>query len=250
MADGALSGLDVAVLAGGLGTRLRGVLGGKPKILAPVDGRPFLDHLLDRLERDRPRRIVFCLGHLANQVTDRLRRRTRPACAVEWTVEQRPMGTAGALRQAMARLSSDPVLVVNGDTWLDIDLKHFVDTFRAEPTEISLACVRVDDTSPYGAVELDRQRWVRSFAEKRSVSSRPGLVSGGVYLFSQAALAHLDEKKAESLERDFLQTRPARSIKAHVGPGKFIDIGTPEALTRAGSVIGATNANQLETELA
>jgi len=250
MANGALSGLDVAVLAGGLGTRLRGVLGNKPKVLAPVDGQPFLDHLLDRLEHDRPRRIVFCLGHLANQVIDRLRRRTRPGCAFEWTVEAEPMGTGGALRQARARLSSDPVLVMNGDTWLDIDLKHFVDQFRTEPAEIGLACVKVDDTSPFGAVELDEQGWVRSFAEKRSVSSRPGLVSGGVYLFSQVALAHLDEKNAESLERDFLQTRPARSIKAHVGPGEFLDIGTPEALSRAGSVVGMAKAKQREPALA
>ena len=160
------------------------------------------------------------------------------------------MGTGGGLLQAKARLSSDPVLVMNGDTWLDIDLKKFVAQFRAEPCEIGLACVKVDDTSPFGAVELDNQGWVRSFAEKRSVSSRPGLVSGGVYLFSQTAFAQLEKTKPVSLERDFLQTRAARSIKAHVGSGDFVDIGTPENLTHAESVVRSTETRVLEAELA
>lgn len=232
-----LSGLDVAILAGGLGSRVRDALGGKPKILAPIHGRPFLDHLLDRLEQDRPRRIVLCLGHKADQVVDRLRRRTGARCAIEWTIERNQLGTGGALRGAHQRLSSDPVLVMNGDTWLDIDFSAFVSGFSAGQAEIGLACASVDDVSRFGAVDIDGDGWVRRFHEKKSGASSPGLISGGVYLFSQRALAALDAAKATSLERDFLETPHVDKIQAFVTRGTFIDIGTPETLARAGAVI-------------
>lgn len=248
MAGGALTGLDVAILAGGRGKRLRGVLRNMPKILAPVHGRPFLDHMLDRLERDQPRRIVFCLGYLADQVIDRLRRRTKSSCAIEWVVEPEPMGTGGALRHARARLSSNPVLVMNGDTWLDIDLKPFVDQTRDAQAHIAIACAEVDDAARFGAIECDAEGWIRRFTEKSDAPASVGLVNGGTYLFSQSALAELKVARAQSLERDFLQTRPAGSIKAYCGPGKFLDIGTPEALRGAEAMIPAPRAKQAERE--
>lgn len=248
MSQGALSGLDVAVLAGGRGTRLRSAIGNKPKILAPIQGRPFLDHLLDRLERDEPRRVVFCLGYLADQIIDRLRRRTKSSCALEWVVEQQLLGTGGALRHVRTRLSSDPVLVMNGDTWLDIDLKPFVEQSRAEGAHVAVACAEVDNVARYGSIECDAEGWIRRFVEKRSSPEGAGLVNGGVYLFSQTALAELKVTRAESLERDFLQTRPAGSIKAYVGRGRFLDIGTPEALSRADAVIAPPAEEQAEPE--
>lgn len=245
---GGLSGLDVAVLAGGLGTRVRDVLGDKPKILAPIDGRPFLDHLLDRLERDQPRRVVFCLGHMADHVVDRLRRRTQARCAIEWTIEREQLGTGGALRQARSRLASEPVLVMNGDTWPDIDFKDFVSRYRSEAGEVGLACVEVDDVSPYGAVDVDGAGWVRRFVEKQSSDHGPGLVSAGVYLFSQRAMASLEDTEAVSLERDFLQSRPENCIKSYATNGSFIDIGTPDTLARAGAVIATAETVHAEPE--
>ncbi len=244
MKKGALTGFDVAILAGGFGTRLRGALPDTPKILAPIGGRPFLDHLMDCLTRENPRRIVFCLGYLAEQVIDAIHKRSCAPCAIEWIVEPEPAGTGGALRHARARLQSDPTLVLNGDTWIDIDFARFVGQVRKNSAEIGMACVKATDVSRYGSVKADRRGWVQGFSEKHATRRRSGLVNGGVYLFSQAALNRMESQAIKSLERDFLQTAPPHTILSHVESGCFVDFGTPDDYAKAESIVPASRPRQ------
>ena len=111
-----------------MGTRIRPVLGDLPKILAPILGRPYLAYLLDWLERFGARRVVLGLGHRAQAVVEYLED-AHPASQIEVTtvVEPSPLGTAGAIRFARGALRSDPVLVMNGDSFTDADLCAFVD---------------------------------------------------------------------------------------------------------------------------
>src|SRR5690606_23607214 len=115
-----LEDVDVAVLAGGLGTRIRPVLGETPKLLAPIAGRSFVEHLFDRLASHGARRIVLCLGHGADRIRQHVAACPRPF-DVTASVETAPLGTAGALRLARPALRSDPVLVLNGDSWVEAD---------------------------------------------------------------------------------------------------------------------------------
>jgi NDP-sugar pyrophosphorylase family protein len=115
-----LDGIDVLILAGGLGTRIRSVLGDTPKVLAPINGRPFLDYLLDRLAAEAAGRVILSLGYRAEAVAAHLAT-FDPPLAVEQLVEPAPLGTGGALRFAMPSLRSDPVMVMNGDTWIEAD---------------------------------------------------------------------------------------------------------------------------------
>lgn len=229
-----LNQIDVAVLAGGLGSRMRNVLGDTPKILAPIDDRPFLDHLLAWLVRYGARRVVLCLGHLADKVIEYREAAPEDLVPVHLLVEPEPLGTGGALRFARNALNSDPVLVMNGDTWIDADLCDFVRSHREAALEASILCVEVNDVAPYGKVDIAPDRRMIRFTEKdRSVSGR-GIVSAGVYLFSRAVLARLDGLPGPSLERDFLQNLPARSVHCHaVRTARFFDLGTPENLLQA-----------------
>ncbi|HLN23759.1 MAG TPA: nucleotidyltransferase family protein [Patescibacteria group bacterium] len=237
MSDG-LARIDVAVLAGGLGTRLKGVLGATtPKVLAPIHGRPFLDHLLDWLAGYGARRVVLCLGHLAEQVSAHLAAAPPARLHVTTVIEPQPLGTAGALRLARSALTSDPVLVLNGDTWLDADLAGFADRHRASGALASLLCVTVDDASRYGRVELDDSGHVLRFVEKDPDHAGPGIVSAGVVLISAALLERMDSMPGPSLECDVLQKLPPRSIRADIAPGAFIDIGTPASLDAASGII-------------
>lgn len=236
-----LAEVDVAILAGGLGTRISGVLGDTPKILAPVAGKPFLDHLLDWLAGHGARRVVLCLGHLAAAVTAHLAGRAPGPLVIECSLESEPRGTGGALRLARPLLRSEPVLVMNGDTWLDIDLGEFLAAVEAARAEIGIACVEVEDAARYGRVAVI-DGLVTAFVEKIATHPGPGLVNGGVYVFSQSALDRLASMDASSLERDFLQPMPFPRMAAYEVSGGFIDIGTPESLARADALFSAAGA--------
>jgi len=230
-----LADIDVAVLAGGLGTRIRGVLGDTPKVLAPVAGRPFLAHLLDRLAGFGARRVVLCLGHLAEHVEIWLAQNPHPGLEVVTIVEAVPLGTAGALRLARPALTSDPVLVLNGDTLIDADLGAFASAHRAGGTPASVLCVAVDDGARYGRVTIGPDGRIARFAEK--VPGGPGIINAGVYLFGAAWLDGFARGNAISLERDVLMVAPSGTLGAVIARGHFVDIGTPESLATAAAIL-------------
>lgn len=243
---GALQGLediDVAVLAGGLGTRIRAVLGDVPKILAPVSGgRPFLDVLLEWLRGFGARRVVLGLGHLGDRVVGYLERNPAVAAGIEVVpvIEPAPLGTAGAVRFMRPYLTSDPVFILNGDTFVEADVAAFVAGHRAEGCDISLLCAAVESVARFGSVEVDSLGKVRRFVEKDEARQGPGLISAGMYLFSAAQLNFLAAGSGTSLERDVLQAQPPGTIRAETTQGRFIDIGTPDSLAAAQYVIPDT----------
>src|SRR3954470_5460473 len=149
-----LASVDVAVLCGGLGTRLRSVLGETPKVLAPVAGRPFLDHMLLWLASHGARRVVLCLGVRADLVLEHLTKRNVADLEIIPSVEPQPLGTAGALRLALPQLRSDPALVINGDTFIDADLGAFIAAHRQSGATASVLCAQVPSTARYGRLEI------------------------------------------------------------------------------------------------
>jgi mannose-1-phosphate guanylyltransferase len=232
-----LFGIDVVVLAGGLGTRIRGILGDTPKVLAPINGRPFLDHLLDHLAGLNAGRAVLCLGVGADQVAAHLKQNPPPLPVVT-VVEPAPLGTGGALRFALPSMSGDPVMVMNGDTWLETDFAAFLAEHGRAGRPVSLLCIAVDDVSRYGQVQLDADGTVTRFAEKTPDSTGPGWINGGAVLLSRRALDRLAEDQGSSLERDFLGQLPPGWIHGWRAEGAaFIDIGTPASLAQADSVL-------------
>ena len=228
-----LGGVDVAVLAGGMGTRINSVLGDTPKALAPINGKPYLDHLLDWLDGFGAAKVVLCLGHLSDRIVAHVAGRPGVSCVVE----PQPLGTGGATKFARASLTSDDVLIMNGDTWLETDLGAFLESHKKQKCPASILCLRVDDVSRYGSVEITGGR-ITMFFEKDPSRSGPGLISAGAYLFSQGALDRLMSSEGGSLEKDFLQRQPPGSVHGFVAKSaNFIDIGTPESLSRADAVM-------------
>lgn len=227
-----LSAIDAAILAGGLGTRVAGVLGDLPKVLAPVGDRVFLDHLLDRLAAQGIRRVVLCLGHGAAAVEAHLRRHPRGDLEISCSVEAEPLGTAGAIAHARALLTSDPVLVLNGDTLIELDLAAFLRAYRAGGGGIAIVCALMPGDR-YGRVEIDAAGRVARFREKAQGDGAPGWTSAGVYLLDRATLAAIAALGRGSLERDLLERCPPGSIHAFRATGGFIDIGTPQTVAAA-----------------
>jgi mannose-1-phosphate guanylyltransferase len=232
-----LSEVDVVVLAGGLGTRLRPVLPDMPKVLAPINGRPYLDFLLDWLAGFGVGRVVLCLGYLAESVQAHLRDCARDDMAIAVVVEPKPAGTAGALRYAHALLRSDPVMVMNGDSFIDADLRAFLTGHLSAGAVASLLCAEVSDASRYGRIALDADGLVQRFAEKDPSTRGAGLINAGVYLFDRPIVEEIVKSDAVSLERDVFPDLATRGIRSHATDGAFIDIGTPESLAAAPDIL-------------
>ncbi len=219
---------DALVLAGGLGSRLAEVLGSIPKVLAPIEGRPFLDYQLQFLADAGVRRVVLSLGYRAEMVLEHLVQ-TKLPLKVDTVVEPRPLGTAGAIAFARPTLTGDPVFVLNGDTWLDIDLNEMLHTHLDSPVPLgTIACVRVSDTRRYGLIEVSDGGYVNQFNEKDESRSGEGLVNAGVYVFSARFLDFLTTAAGSSLERDVLPRLETGTLRAHLtSETNFLDIGTP-----------------------
>lgn len=231
-----LRNLDVIVLAGGLGTRLQSVLPpGIPKALAPVDGQPFLLFLLRLLYRRGLRNIVLALGFGSAHIASLLSKQAWPGdLDLRMEVESEPLGTGGAIRNALPLTGSDPVLVLNGDTVADVDYAGLIEFHRSRAAKMTLALTSVADASRYGAVEHDATGRVTSFQEKHQAGSRPGEINAGVYAFSRAVVSAFPNTTPLSLERDILPVYCSRGLYAFAGCTRFLDIGTPESLAESG----------------
>ncbi|MEG3639854.1 sugar phosphate nucleotidyltransferase [Magnetococcus sp. PR-3] len=220
------------VLAGGKGTRIRGVLGEVPKLLAPLDGQPYLQHLLAWLYPAGFRHVQFALGYQAHAIETALQQLSKPAdLTLDAVIEAEPLGTAGAIRLAMQALpSGTPLAIMNGDSYTDADLAHFYAQHRRSGASISMLCVEVEDISRYGQVVLNDQNRVVQFAEKNPhAKGHSGLINAGLYILEPQARQLLADSLGSSIEHDFFTTLPEHAIHGVPISAPFIDFGTPES---------------------
>ena len=217
------------MLAGGLGKRLRRTVPDLPKPLAPVGGRSFLEVLLISLGRKGFNRVILSLGYMADKVVTHFGCRFAGMELVH-EVERTPLGTGGAVRQALSRCREDHAFVFNGDTFLDLDAAAVEALWQRERAPVIVAR-EVADTARYGCLEIWNGR-VTGFSEKSA--SGPGLVNGGCYLFPIDLFDGFLFGRSFSLEVDFLPKAVIhRQFRVFVSKGRFIDIGTPEDYARA-----------------
>jgi NDP-sugar pyrophosphorylase family protein len=231
--------LTAAILAGGLGTRLRPVIGERPKVLAPVHGRPFLTYLLDQLAEACIEEVVLLTGYQAERVYQSVGDRYLDLRLIH-RPERRPLGTAGSVREALPSLNSPVVLVMNGDSYCDVDVGAFWDFHRSQAADLSLVITSVSDTARYGRVETAANGRVLRFDEKDAAAG-PGWINVGIYLLKRALIEEIPRGRPLSLERDFL---PAwlgeRRVCAFPCAGPFLDIGTPQSYAAAESFFAST----------
>lgn len=216
--------LKAIILAGGLGTRLREAVPDLPKCMAPVAGRPFLEHLVAHLVAGGVHHVVLAVGYRADAIVKHFGE-TWGGATLQYSREPSPLGTGGAIALAMRTIEEPYVLALNGDTYLDIDIGAFEAWYRAEPAPLAVVLKEVPDTARYGAVHLADGRIAGFDAKGRR---GPGFINAGAYLLSRDLFAGFALATRFSFEADFLEAHcAALRPRAMVTDRYFIDIGIP-----------------------
>jgi len=214
------------ILAGGLGTRLREAVPDRPKCLAPVGNRSFLEIQLALLAAQGVTDFVLSLGHLADQVqAEALRLGDR--FSIRCVIEPQPLGTGGAIAFAMTASGLTEALVTNGDTFLGGDLRAMCLPLLMESGERArMAVIEVEDRHRYGGVQIDAGH-VRGFAEKGQ--SGPGPINAGLYRLSAEVFADAAPGESFSFETRILPSLASTGqLRAQALDGAFTDIGVPD----------------------
>ena len=222
---------EAIILVGGLGTRLRAVVSDVPKPLAPIAGRPFLHWLLDGLARQGLRRVVLATGYMAGTVRDIIGE-SHAGLEVAHAQETTPLGTGGALWSALRLCAGERVIAMNGDTWLGVPLASLA--AHAPSADLVMAVRPVADRARFGSVLLSADK-VLGVAEKGL--DGPGLVNAGVYVVRRDLPDRRPIPAPFSLETEVLAQPRTLDLRAYVTDAPFIDIGTPEDLAAAQSLI-------------
>lgn len=226
--------MDVVILCGGLGTRLASVISGIPKPLAFVNNKPFLNYILDYLNKfPEITRIVLATGHLSEKVEENYGK-NYDRFTIEYSVEKEPLGTGGAVLNAIRKLKlSDSIIIINGDSFSEVNYSEMVRLHGENNKSLLMAATKVEDASRFGSLET-KGSLVIGFNEKKK-NINLVLINAGVYLTSIETLyPWLNDLGKLSLEKDiFPVLAVSKAIKFYEFSGKFIDIGLPETLKSA-----------------
>ena len=229
---------EAIILAGGFGTRLRDVVADVPKPMAPVGGRPFLTYLLDNLISQGYSRAVLATGYLHEKVEAYFGCRYRDL-TIAYSRETSPLGTGGAIAQALQLCETDCVTVLNGDTLFLIDHDAFIAAAAASGCRLAIVTRRVENAGRYGSVESDATSGLITAFREKDPGMGAGYINGGIYRMHRSLLDGYAVGQPFSFEKEILQ--PLRESilaypfeKSSAGtPGFFIDIGIPEDYRRA-----------------
>ena len=233
---------DAIILCGGKGRRLKSVTGTLPKVLVEINGRPFLDYLIQYLQSQKAGRIILSTGYAAAAVERHCRRRF-PELDLIFSRERAPLGTGGAVKKASALVRGKEFFVLNGDSFCRVDLKKMLGFHRRQKAQATLAVSRVESRNDYGSIRLDRDFQITAFAEKLS-AGRAGYVNAGVYCFQQDIRKLMPKANRFSIERDFFPKLAGKKFYGFPVKKNFFDIGTPERLKLAQKVLLKSALNE------
>jgi D-glycero-alpha-D-manno-heptose 1-phosphate guanylyltransferase len=224
--------MQALILAGGLGTRLRSVVSDRPKPMADINGKPFLYYILNKLLKGTIKNIVLAVGYKHEIIEEYFGDGYGLNCDIEYSVEKELLGTGGAISNAKKFLLENEILILNGDTYFNIDFDSMLQFHRKNNSNFTMALRKVDDSSRYGSVEFDGDNRITNFVEK-GVESTSSYINGGIYIVNNNIIQSLKENTKFSLEQETIpEILHNEGIYAFLSDEYFIDIGIPEDYER------------------
>lgn len=223
---------EAIILAGGFGTRLKEVVSDVPKVMAPVNGRPFLEYVLDYLEHYMIEHVVLSVGYKHEIIKSHFGYQYN-SINIKYAIEDEPLGTGGAIKKAFELINDNKAFVFNGDTMFRINLVKHYDFHLSKQADFSLVLRQVNNVQRYGAVEYDDDKKITSFLEKGEKFG-DGYINGGVYLINKRFFNQHQWPEKFSIEKDcFEKMVSSYSFYGMVCKQYFLDIGIPEDYNRA-----------------
>jgi mannose-1-phosphate guanylyltransferase len=226
-----LDDVEAVVLVGGKGTRLRPLTLSAPKPMLPTAGVPFLAHLLSRISAAGVRRVILGTSYLAETFATAFGDGDELGLEIVYVVEDHPLGTGGGIRNVAKHLTTDDVLVFNGDVLCGTDLNAVVDTHRTTSADVTLHLVRVPDPRAYGCVPTDGSGQVLEFLEKAE-DPPTDQINAGCYVFRRSVIDSIPEGRPVSVERETFPglLESGARVSGHVDNAYWRDMGTPADL--------------------
>lgn len=223
---------DIIILAGGLGTRLNQTVPDTPKPMAPVNGKPFLQYLLNHINEAGFRRVILSTGYLSEKIESYFNNRYKDL-ELLYSVEDEPLGTGGAVQLAFAQVQTPHFMVMNGDTFFRINLDLLFQKHIEQLADVTMALRQVEDASRYGSVKFDLNNRILRFTEKSEVPE-PGYINGGIYVISSRFFKAQAMPGKFSLERDLFESKlDSGNSFGLIFNDYFLDIGIPADYHRA-----------------
>jgi D-glycero-alpha-D-manno-heptose 1-phosphate guanylyltransferase len=219
--------LEAIILAGGFGTRLQKVVSDKPKSMAPVNDKPFLEYLLNFLTGQDIQRVILSVGHKHEMIENYFKDRYKHI-SISYAFEDEPLGTGGGIVNALQQVEGEMAFAMNGDSMFRIDLQAMLNHHLKNEADLTIALRFLDDTSRFGTVKIDSTRRVTGFVEKKQDSGE-GYINGGIYLINKRFLTSSTFGKKFSIEKDcFEKCYKNSGLYGFPAKGYFLDIGVPE----------------------
>lgn len=221
--------MQAILLAGGLGTRLRSVVKDRPKPMALIEGKPFMEYVTQELVACGIRDIIFAVGYKGSMVEEHFKDGEGFGFRAFYAYEETLLGTAGAIKNAGALVTEERFYVLNADTFYQMDYTRLIAQMDGQSLDMALVLREVPDVSRYGQAVLDGEGILTGFNEKTE-ERRPGAINGGIYLMNRSLLEEIPEGKV-SLEQEMIPRwmEEGKRLGGFVNDGYFIDIGIPEA---------------------
>ena len=223
--------LNVIILAGGFGSRLKTLFPNIPKPLVPIHGKPFILYILEQLNKFCIQNVTISTGYLSSKIQETIGTNYKNL-KIFYSHEKTPMGTGGAVKLVKFKKPKDFCLVLNGDSFVNFNLNKLFIEHKKRKSNISIVLNKVKERSRFGSVTLGSNKRIISFSEKRQ-SKEEGYVNAGVYLFNSSVIDSMKSGKYFSLEIDFFPKQVGLGLNGFICIEQFIDIGTPLSFHKA-----------------
>jgi D-glycero-alpha-D-manno-heptose 1-phosphate guanylyltransferase len=217
---------DFIILCGGQGTRLRSTIGESQKVMASVGDEPFLDLLIKYIKKQGGRRVILSTGYKAQDVEAYYAGGRFQDVVIEFSREDTPLGTGGAIKKACGLVRTENFFVLNGDSFCPVEFAHMLEFHVRHDAQASVAVAKVIDGQDYGTITLDSESRIGAFQEK--VAGGAAYVNAGIYCFKKGIEAQMPHEDRFSLEKDFFPRLAGPTFYGYVVALPFFDIGTPE----------------------
>lgn len=232
---------EAIILAGGLGTRLQKVVSEIPKCMADINGKPFLEYLLNYLIEQKFERVILSVGY-KYEVIQNYFQNQYCSLKIDYAIEKEPLGTGGGIKLSLEKISKKYFAILNGDTFFKVNIQELYLRHLEKNAELTIALKPMKNFDRYGTVEINSENKILAFREKQKKEF--GLITGGTYIASKNIFDELNLPPKFLFENDFLEKYCDKKLFYGFSfDDYFIDIGIPDDYDKAKKYFDPSNEN-------